>query len=953
VTLHRTQIRSYHLSRPPTIKTYSHLLALAILLVGFLVYAYRINEWYMHDDEGGYDYAAWRISQGEVPYRDFLTPQLPLFLYGGGLLVRVAGPSALALRYATVVTTLLAAWLAYLSVNEVFGYQVALLSLPLWLLHKDVYFIARFFRPEAYMLLFTTAGMYALVRAYPERRWRGALVSGGLFGLAMLCKLFAALPYGGCVLFLLYDWWRTRDERVVEQLLAIVAGFVAVAGTVFMAFQVATPYFLTAVLGHHAMQGAELSRAAVAAKALRFFGDYLRGNPLFLVLAVVGAVRSFRQQSTLRRFFLWQLPTLAAFVVLSRELQDRHLVYLVPALAALSALALERLLAAEPSERTTVFQRAMERLGIWPRRAVVLILVVLTLLPSLRVDLAIAAWDEDDTAPLAHYVQNHTAPDDHVLSDYPGLNFHAQRANTYWGAGLSGGATSSGQITGQLLIEDIEANDVQMVLINTAGSAHQLVNLHDYAAFRRYVQEHFSLVRLFQRSYQTFEVYHRQDLLPLLSDDDFGAQLSLTGADLGPAEVEAGSAVPVTLRWQAQTPLERDYTLSLRLVDAAGQVYGQHDQPLAKRFTSGWSGVREIIDTALTSRWDSGESVLGEYALSALPGTPPGTYQLTALLYHLDSGQVLPVLDAEGDSTGTQQVLGSIHVAKPGTPPDSDDLDLAAPLMADLGGQLMLLGRGPLPERARPGDTVSVLLFWQAQRAMDRDWRLQLQVKAEEGSTWAAGTLEPATAQHPTTQWAPGEVVRGQYDLHLDVNAAGAARIVLNLIDRDSGWRLLAADLPLGELQIEGRKRVFDLPRNMQHSLNANLSDQVTLLGYELRPTSLSPGKDLHLTLYWQAQGTMQTGYTVFTHLLGPDEQLWGQQDNVPVQGTYPTTAWLPGEVVEDQYTIEVVPDAPSAQCVLEVGMYDAATGERLAVLDSNRQPVGNRVLLPGVLIKP
>jgi hypothetical protein len=90
----------------------------------------------------------------------------------------------------------------------------------------------------------------------------------------------------------------------------------------------------------------------------------------------------------------------------------------------------------------------------------------------------------------------------------------------------------------------------------------------------------------------------------------------------------------------------------------------------------------------------------------------------------------------------------------------------------------------------------------------------------------------------------------------------------------------------------------------------------------------------------------------VFTHLLGPDGQLWGQQDNVPVQGTYPTTAWLPGEVVEDTYAIEVVSGAPSAQYELEVGMYDAATGDRLRVLDAERRSVDNRVLLPGLVIE-
>jgi hypothetical protein len=47
-----------------------------------------------------------------------------------------------------------------------------------------------------------------------------------------------------------------------------------------------------------------------------------------------------------------------------------------------------------------------------------------------------------------------------------------------------------------------------------------------------------------------------------------------------------------------------------------------------------------------------------------------------------------------------------------------------------------------------------------------------------------------------------------------------------------------------------------------------------------------------------------------------------------------------------------VVSGAPSAQYELEVGMYDAATGDRLPVLDAERRSVDNRVLLPGLVIE-
>ena len=119
------------------IERYSNLIAIAILVLGLAFYLCCIDQWFMHDDEGGYCYAAWRISEGEVPYRDFLTPQLPLFLYWGGVVVRLFGPSMVALRYVTVGATLFAAFFVYLAVRAALGPRTA--ARRLRLLHLRQY----------------------------------------------------------------------------------------------------------------------------------------------------------------------------------------------------------------------------------------------------------------------------------------------------------------------------------------------------------------------------------------------------------------------------------------------------------------------------------------------------------------------------------------------------------------------------------------------------------------------------------------------------------------------------------------------------------------------------------------------------------------------------------------------------------------------------------------------
>ncbi len=52
----------------------------------------------------------------------------------------------------------------------------------------------------------------------------------------------------------------------------------------------------------------------------------------------------------------------------------------------------------------------------------------------------------------------------------------------------------------------------------------------------------------------------------------------------------------------------------------------------------------------------------------------------------------------------------------------------------------------------------------------------------------------------------------------------------------------------------------------------------------------------------------------------------------MPRGGTYPTSRWRPGEVVTDPYEITLPADLPPGEYPIEVGLYIAETGQRLAV---------------------
>jgi len=137
-----------------------------------------------------------------------------------------------------------------------------------------------------------------------------------------------------------------------------------------------------------------------------------------------------------------------------------------------------------------------------------------------------------------------------------------------------------------------------------------------------------------------------------------------------------------------------------------------------------------------------------------------------------------------------------------------------------------------------------------------------------------------------------------------------------------------------------------------QHVQSAQLDDAVLFLGYDIEG-EFKPGRIAHLTLFWQALQPMEEDYTVFTHLIDEEGNIWGQKDNPPVDGLHPTTQWETGEIVRDQYDLAVSPDTAPGEYWLEVGMYLVETGERLAVRGEEGPLPENRILLsPPITIR-
>ena len=142
-------------------------------------------------------------------------------------------------------------------------------------------------------------------------------------------------------------------------------------------------------------------------------------------------------------------------------------------------------------------------------------------------------------------------------------------------------------------------------------------------------------------------------LLPLMPDGDtaivyptdigLGQIVRWRGYDLPDVPVGPGTALPITLYWQVEAPIDRDWKSFIHLLDGAGAGVAQLDQvPLGQFYPP--------------TAWEPGRLVVDQYELPLPPDLPPGRYQLVFGWY---SGSDRLVWEDGRDT----QLLGHIDVA--------------------------------------------------------------------------------------------------------------------------------------------------------------------------------------------------------------------------------------------------------------------------------------------------
>jgi hypothetical protein len=272
-------------------------------------------------------------------------------------------------------------------------------------------------------------------------------------------------------------------------------------------------------------------------------------------------------------------------------------------------------------------------------------------------------------------------------------------------------------------------------------------------------------------------------------------------------------------------------------------------------------------------------------------------------------------------------------------------------------GTIQLVGiEMPGGQRVTPaGGPVEVTLYWQATDPVERDYVSSVHLLGRGLVSVGQVNRYPAWGMVPTSRWQAGDIWRDEYHVYPDAGAVAPTRLQVSVglydTQESSPLRPMAPNGVPMELVLVGEARLRAAegePPRPPEPLEVAFTDGITLAGYGLAPQPASPGETLVLTLYWEATLQPTLEYTVFVHLLRDGAQL-AVADGPPVSGDYPTSMWLPGDTIEDAHAIPLPADLKPGDYLIDVGLYDPATGLRAARTNG----AGDSISLPAVVEAP
>jgi len=262
--------------------------------------------------------------------------------------------------------------------------------------------------------------------------------------------------------------------------------------------------------------------------------------------------------------------------------------------------------------------------------------------------------------------------------------------------------------------------------------------------------------------------------LPRL-DITFGDRVRLLAGEVKPGPYHLRDKAQVTLCWQCLRKMDRDWSVFIHLFGREGKKLGQTD-------------IYPTLGLRPTSFWEPGDVYCDTYDLPIKKkGKVPVLARVEVGLYDYYSAEMerLPPVSPTGERMGRVEV-GRIKVIprrwpqyKPSHPTDYS-----------MGGLVTLIGYD-LEERVEPGHKLDCTLYWRVERPFPADYTVFNHLLGPDRKVWGQWDSQPLGGDYPTSVWAPGEVIRDEYEIPVRGDAPpGQYQLEVGMYLLETGERL-------------------------------------------------------------------------------------------------------------------------------------------------------------------
>ena len=259
-----------------------------------------------------------------------------------------------------------------------------------------------------------------------------------------------------------------------------------------------------------------------------------------------------------------------------------------------------------------------------------------------------------------------------------------------------------------------------------------------------------------------------------------------------------------------------------------------------------------------------------------------------------------------------------------------------------------LLSLNPLESYAEPGAYIPIELCWDPLGHTDVPYAVlvqlldlsQIQAHGSPG-VWGRRETYPGLGNLPTDRWRLHSPFCDTVSVRInpETPTPTGAVVEVGFIDPDTRRRLQAVDANGDPVSLASSK---GLPVLSTGDLPAETRQDLTVyddaIGLEQPQVTVEPDHTFSLTLTWQSVRPVPYDATMFVHLMGPGGETLAQTDRQPLAGRFPTSYWMPGQVITDVVSLGPLSSTIDGPLALNVGLYVWPSLERLSARDS----VGN-----------